>query len=299
MKTTQIKSVIGLFFFGLLIPQLQGQSLLWEISGNGLTEKSYLYGTIHIQDKRVFRFDSIVWERFDASKQFAAEFDIERVNPQLVIKHMMMPTPYSSLLLKEDLDRLEDVLRRYTDVPFAAAQNIKPFFLSALISQSVMAKDETDALDLFLLKKARKDKKKILELESFNEQMAVIDSIPLFDQLAGLLKVIRERNPKATLRKESENLIAAYLSQDDTKLYQLILESEESELFMKNFLIDRNHNMVKRIRTFIADGSTFIAVGAGHLAGDEGLVNLLRKEGYILTPIEFRFIEDTSKKGRR
>jgi uncharacterized protein YbaP (TraB family) len=190
------------------------------------------------------------------------------------------------LLSKDDFELLKKVVEEHTEMPFLAVQRMKPFFVLTLISQSVLAKDEDDPLDLFFLRKAREAEKTILELESFEEQMNVIESIPFEEQLESLLKFIREPNLKVKLQTETENLITTYLSQDDTKLYQLILESDESETFMKQFLIERNHNMLKKIQTFIADGSTFVVVGAGHLAGDEGLVSLLKNMGYILTPIK-------------
>ncbi|MDR0437597.1 MAG: TraB/GumN family protein [Bacteroidales bacterium] len=287
MKTTQLKSVVGLFFFGLGAFQLPGQALLWEISGNGLSEKSYLFGSIHIQDKRVFQLDSEVWNRFEKASNFALEFDLESVNQHAMATRMMMSKSYSELLSEEDYQLLKNVIEEHTEIPFFAIQRMKPFFVSALISQSVLAMDEDHPLDLFLLKKARESNKTILELESFDEQINVIDNIPFDEQLEGLLKLIRNPDLKNSLETEVENLVTTYVSQDDTKLYQLILESDESETFMERFLIERNHNMLKKIQTFIAAGSTFIVVGAGHFAGDEGLVQLLKNNGYTLTPIKF------------
>jgi uncharacterized protein YbaP (TraB family) len=287
MSAKQIKSAVGLFFFGLGAFQLHGQALFWEISGNGLSENSYLFGSIHIQDKQVFQLDSVVWNRFEKASQFALEFDLENVNKREVANRMMMPKPYSELLSKKDYRLLKNAVKKNTKIPFFLAKRMKPFFVSALISQSVLVQDEKDPLDLFFLKKARKANKTILELESFDEQMNVIDQTSLEDQLENLLTLIREPNLKEKLREEAEKLIETYLSQDDTKLYQLILESDESEAFMRNFLIERNHNMHKKIQTFITTGSTFIVVGAGHLAGEDGLINLLKNQGYTLTPIKF------------
>jgi uncharacterized protein YbaP (TraB family) len=287
MKTAQVKSAIVPVFFGLWAFQLNGQALLWEISGNGLSQTSYLFGSIHIQDKRVFQLDSEVWSRFEKASNFALEFDIENVNQHEIAMRMMMPKSYSELLSEEDYQLLKIVIEEHTGMPFFAIQRMKPFFVSTLISQSVLAVDEDFPLDLYFLKKARDAKKTILELESLDEQINVIDNIPFDEQLEGLIKLIRKPNLEDTLQTEVENLIATYLSQDDTKLYQLILESDENEIFMKQFLIERNHNMLKKIQTFIQAESTFIVVGAGHLAGSEGLVSLLKNEGYTLTPIKF------------
>jgi uncharacterized protein YbaP (TraB family) len=285
MRTSQVKSAIVPVFFGLWAFQLHGQALLWEISGNGLSETSYLFGSIHIQDKRVFQLDSAVWNRFEKASNFALEFDFESVNQHEIAMRMMMSESYSELLSEEDYQSLKIIIEECTEIPFFAIQRMKPFFVLTLISQSVLTADEDFPLDLYFLKKARDAKKTILELESFNEQMNIIDNIPFDEQLEGLLKLIHEPNPKAHLQTEAEKIITTYLSRDDTKLYQLILESDESETFMKHFLIERNHNMFKKIQTFIQQGSTFIVVGAGHLASDEGLVSLLKNEGYTLTPV--------------
>lgn len=265
---------------------LQSQSLLWEISGNGLKEKSYLFGSIHIQDKRVFNQDSLVWNRFEAAPYFAMEFDVEKVNQMEMANRMMMQKTYEELLSEEDYQLFEKAVTAYAGIPMTAAQRIKPFFISTLISQSFLPKDEKDPMDLFFLKKARAAGKKVLELESFAEQMNVIDSVPFDEQLESLRKLIRQPDIKTYLQKELESLIEAYLSQNDKKLYKLMVESEDSsEVFMKKFIHDRNHKMVKRIRIFAANGSTFIVVGSGHLSGEEGLVKLLKNAGYTLTPI--------------
>ena len=287
LQTPPIKSAVSLFFFGLCAYPSHGQALLWEISGNGLSQTSYLFGSIHIQDKRVFELDSMVWDRFEKASHFALEFDLESVNPHEMATRMMMPRPYSEWLSESDLQLLKDVVEKHTVMPFFAVDRMKPFFVSALISQSVLASDEEDALDLYFLKKARMANKTILELESFSEQMNVIDQIPLEEQLESLLTLIREPDLENHLQTDAENLIATYLSQDDTQLYQLILESDDSDTFMKQFLVKRNHTMLTKIQTFVANGSTFIVVGAGHLSGEEGLVNLLKGEGYVLVPIVF------------
>jgi uncharacterized protein YbaP (TraB family) len=156
-----------------------------------------------------------------------------------------------------------------------------------LISQSVLAQDEKDPLDIYFLKKARKAQKTILELESFEEQMKVIDQTSIEEQLEILMSLINEPDLKEKLQTESERLITAYLTQDDRKLFQLILETDENEAFMEQFLIERNHNMHKKILNFMSAGSTFVVVGAGHLAGMDGLVQLLKNDGYTLTPIRF------------
>jgi len=285
MKTMKSLAYLTFLTFGTF--QLNGQALLWEISGNGLSEKSYLFGSIHIQDKRVFQLNAEVWNRFEKSTNFALECDIESINQDEIAGQMMMPKSYSELLSEEDYQLLEKVIEEYTEVPFLAIEQMKPFFVSMLISQSVLAMDEEVPLDLYILRKAREAKKTVLELETFNEQMNIVDQISFDEQMNALLKLIREPDLETNLHADAEKLISAYLSQDDANLYKLILETDNSEAFMKQFLINRNQNMLKKIKTFIAGGSTFIVVGAGHLPGGDGLVALLKKAGYALTPVKF------------
>jgi uncharacterized protein YbaP (TraB family) len=202
-----------------------------------------------------------------------------------MVKRIMMPQSYEELLSKEDFKLLKKVAKKYVNAPFMGLKRIKPFFLMAAISQSFLPKDEPDPLDLFLLKKARAANKTILELESFDEQMDVIDNDPFDKQLQDLVDLIHTPNLEDTLKKRTEELIQAYLNQSDKKLHKLIMESDDNEEFMKKFINERNHNMTKKILSFLPNGGTFIVVGAGHLAGDEGLVNLLKTNGYTLTPL--------------
>ncbi len=279
------KILISSILLAFCAGQFYAQSLLWEISGNGLSEKSYLFGSIHIQDKRVFELDSLAWKGFNDSKYFALEFDIENLDQMAAAERMMMSQSYEELLSEEDFKLLKKVAKKHVKAPFIGLKRMKPFFVSAAISQSFLPQDEKDALDLFLLKKARKAKKNILELESFDEQMDVIDSYSFDKQLQDLVKLLHEPNLEEMVKKETEELVLTYLEQNDQKLYNLILASEDNEEFMQRFLTERNHNMVKKILTFLPNGGTFIVVGAGHLAGDEGLVKLLKNNGYILTPL--------------
>lgn len=283
MKPTKI----FLSLFVVCSVQLQGQALLWEISGNGLQEKSYLFGTIRIQDRRVFDLDSVVWRCFNEAPYFASGFDSEKVDQFEWANRMLMEKSYLELLSDEDFQKLGQIFQKHVEQSFLASQRIKPFFVSNLITQSALPKDHKDPLGLFFLKKAQKAKKNILELESFDEQMTAIDQIPLDTQVNALIRLIYEPDLPNRLREEAEVLVTTYLSQDDDQFYRLILESESAETFMKPFVAERNHRMAQKIRSFISDKSVFIVVDAEHLSGDEGIVKLLKNAGYFLTAINY------------
>jgi len=119
-------------------------------------------------------------------------------------------------------------------------------------------------------------------LETLEEQMKALNTIPVDDQAKQLVQAIKETQKMKNNNKTMDELMKAYTEGDLTKLFQLSQKSDLKGDAQKALITQRNHNMADRIDAKIKNTSIFIAVGALHLPGEEGIIRLLEKKGYIL-----------------
>ncbi len=259
-----------------------GKGLLWEISGNGLKHPSFLYGTIHIRDKRVFAYDRQVQKAFDACDAYAMELLTDSVNPTDVARWLRMKdTTLEMLLSPADLRELDDTLRARLHTGYAFFNTTQPFFLAAQLSLAGMNEEMPVLLDLYFDEMAKAQEKSRFGIEKFSDQAAVVRSIPLKDQAEDLLKVLRDTTGKAGHRE----LLTLYMAGDVHGILNMESTEMGSEAFQEQFLWNRNVNMANKIDELIRTQTTFNAIGAAHLGSDRGVIALLRKKGYTLKPV--------------
>ncbi len=262
-------------------------SILWEISGNGLEHKSHLYGTIHIQDKRVFDYGKTVENILNNSSTIAVEVELDKIDPYTALQATLMKDSLISQLLNpEEYVLLEEKYIELTGVSLKTAQQVKPFFLSANIVQSFVTKDYPIPLDLHFIQYGRKENKHVVGLETFNEQISLIDKLSYTEQAHMLLQSLKDT---IGFPEMFDKLLNSYLNMESDDLMDLITDPSMPEEFMKDLLNNRNLIMLERLEPLLRNGSVFCAVGAGHLFGSEGLIELLKAKGYTLKPILFSF----------
>ncbi len=275
----------------LLVPALlfaQGQSsLLWKITGKGLDKPSYLYGTIHIQDKRVFQYGEPVKKAFGECDAYAMEVLMDEVDQKGMREQMLMKDgSLKKLLSEEDWKELDKALKDKLGMGALIFDKMKPFFVSAQLMQSGLKKDMPLALDLDFLKKARDGGKAALGIEKIEEQLSAIDAISLEEQAKMLMSNVKDTTSKA---EQFDKMIGAYLKGDLNALGELMNDTTMPANFTEEFLDKRNVVMAKNIGKFAKKQSTFNAVGAAHLGGEKGVITLLRKKGYTVEPVPFKF----------
>ncbi|MES2627330.1 MAG: TraB/GumN family protein [Bacteroidota bacterium] len=293
MKKLTFPSYTLLFFLPFLFgkadlhAQTNETGLLWEITGKGI-KKSYLYGTIHIQDKKVFAYDPLVEKKLKSCKAFAMELILDEINQLEVAQSMiMMDHSLDQLLTPAQYATVAAVLKEKTGMELSLFNNVKPFMLYTQLSQTEIPQDMDQPLDGYFLKIARENKMKILAVEKLSEQLAAVNSISEQDQANMLVKMLEDTGSAGT--QEFEKLIAMYLEQDLGKMTALADDPGLPKELMEQFLVARNQVMAERISGFMKDQSTFTAIGAAHLGGPTGVIALLRKQGYTLNPVPFAF----------
>ncbi|OFX62092.1 MAG: hypothetical protein A2046_16780 [Bacteroidetes bacterium GWA2_30_7] len=280
------KLIITYLLFIIAIPTFS-QSLLWKISGKGLKKPSYLYGTIHIQDKRVFSFEPIVNEKLNECEAYAMEVLLDELDKESIQNAMLMKDiTLDKLMSKEDYDFLAQFIKEKTGMSLFLFNKTKPFFIMSQVMQAGMSKDKELPLDMYFLDLAHKANKKTLGIEKFEEQMAAVDQISLQEQVRMLLE-----SAKDTVKEEDsfDKLLEAYLSENLDQMLKLSNDSTMPANFNDAFLINRNVRMAQQIAKFSKKQTTFNAIGAAHLGGPKGVIELLRQKGFIVEPVPFKF----------
>ena len=264
------------------------QSLLWRVSGRDLKAPSYIYGTIHIQDSRVFAFDSTVWHCFNSCEALAVEVLLDQVDYATVREKMMLPKGQSlaKMLSKEDFALLDSLCKAKLGAGALFILNMNPFFVSSALLQADLPQEMPLALDLFFLQQARNREMYCHGLENYMDQIKATDAISLDDQLDILRQTLHETGDMAA---SFDSLVLAYLAFDLETIAQLLEDTLLPNNFSHVLVEKRNQTMYKGFRKLAKKQQVFCAVGAAHLPGDKGLIGLLRKKGYTVEPVKFEW----------
>lgn len=299
-KITFFFSLAILFFF-LSSNWLQAQnSLLWKIEGEGLEQPSYLYGTMHSQDKRVHELGKLALPYLSQSEAVALELVID--SAQMM---PMMMSMFSDMMMKdttlEDLYKEEDyqLVKNHVAKELGLValifkiEKMKPLFIALFMEEMSsinggnIGREMDMALDQYFQKVGEKQGKKLIGVETFQEQMSAFNRIPLQEQANMLLEGAKMEKKGGAPDSSMLRLMDFYLQQDLEGLMQWY---EKEQAYKKSsfdtfILLERNYRMADRMFEMIQKQSTFIAVGALHLPGEDGLIQLLTDKGYKLSPI--------------
>ncbi|WP_196889265.1 TraB/GumN family protein [Aureivirga sp. CE67] len=254
-------------------------STLWKITGNGLEKPSYLFGTIHIYCGEV-PFDKEDLEAMKNTNQLALEIDMS--NPakiqQEVMQYSFLPAgkTVNDYLTPEQTTKIDSIFRAKVGMPFATFQTMKPLLVSTFITTQMLDCKSTEGYETAILKKFQG--KQIFGLESVKDQMDAFDKMSIEDQAKSLVELAD--NPEQ-IKTYLEKMIEVYDSENIEELLKLMDEEESFNEEAAAALLDkRNQNWIPVMEKMMKENPTFFAVGAAHLAGDQGVVNLLRKAGY-------------------
>lgn len=273
---------LPLFIYTIIYGQ---NSILWEITGPKI-KPSYLMGTMHVGDQRILNLNDSVHICMQKSKVLALELNLDQsLKPGQMIKLLSMiklpqDTSYSDLLNSDDLAYLHQNLERQLISPFNQIwTQLKPSFVGLLMMQSdtnIAQNSDTPPLDLYLHELSKKYKLKHTGLELLTDQIRVLDALPLKTQAQLLIEELKDSTPLNVYDK----LLELYLDQDIESLKKLIEENELNDHFKNNIIGNRNITMTSQLIQLAKKKRTFVAVGAGHLGGEDGIISLLREKGF-------------------
>jgi uncharacterized protein YbaP (TraB family) len=266
-------------------PKKEG-ALLWQITNEHNSDTSHLFGTMHMIESEFYIFP-------DQLKMLAKNSDA------IVMELPGLPSPYEMLkyvMLKDDTlwnhfgagqeDSLMNWVEEFTEFDRSMVKSVfskmKPFALIQLTTASQFS-GKVESYEMDFTEIAKEDSIEIIGLETVADQMKIFDDMSIEEQVEMLMATIRDPDADKDLLKLMQSI---YFSQEIEELYELIHEeggtiAEKEDAFLTN----RNKNWIGKLKNILPDSKLFIAVGAGHLGGPEGVIRLLQKEGYTLTPI--------------
>ena len=275
-----------LLLYFLCLSGFSQAQLLYQISGNGLTEASYLYGTIHILPKDKFELSNSLKRAFDASTTIAMEVDLDMSGAEKIALAQKVMLPDGKTL--KDFMAAQDYLQlkaycidslQWSESKFERSSKLKPMFFSSVLIQENMS--NMASYEMEFNKLAKKKKKETIGLETIEFQLGLFDQLPMQTQVDML-----KQDYKSDM-KNYDTLLACYLREDLETLGKLMAEETSAyPEFNELMLVQRNKSWIAPMRAQMQKESTFFGVGAAHLSGPDGVVALLRAQGFTVTAIK-------------
>ena len=277
-------------------------SVFWEITGKGIKNPSYVFGTHHLFNPQTMIDSKIVQEKLTLSQRVVGEIAIDNMAMMKVLGACIMrDTTMKELLTAPEYAEVEEAFKK-VGLPFAMFNRMKPMMAQQMIESVKYAKlfpksstDEqkpmsmgspfTNSMDGYFQDKAKTEGKEVGGLETVEDQTkALFDGYTLVKQKEMLLKAVRDTS---TLNsdKEIQELTKLYKEQNLNKIAEMTLKTMETDEY-NNLLKNRNDKWMPQIFEMINKKPTFFAVGAAHLVGVDGVILRLRKEGYTVKPIK-------------
>lgn len=284
-----------LFTFILLIAAAMGckAQIFYKVEGNGLKSPSYLFGTHHFAPTSMLDSLPQVKEALNNADCVVGELDMT-ANPMAMVQtmqaHMMAPadSTISKLVDEKQFAYMDSVVTALTGgISLRLFDTMKPIAVEVTVSGMLAAKElqETGQLDTYFQQVAKLQNKQIKGLETADFQAQVLfDVMPIDKQLESLISVLEKPDE---IMKATHELTNAYLSRDADAIWEIGKESSKDSdgEFFEILLTKRNEAWMQKLPSMMEEAPLFIAVGALHLYGDNGIIESLRKAGYTVTPI--------------
>jgi len=268
------------------------QDFLWEVSS--LSTRIYLYGTVHAGKKEWFPLPAAVERAFEESPILVVEADIldtEKMGASGKALSYAPPDELKNHVPEADWERFRKLLPRYR-IPEQSVAQMKPFIAVSLLVFSEWARlgyQPEQSVDAYLLRKARAAFKPVVEIEGIALQTRLMESLTDAENrtaFAGTLTALES----GLTGDQIHGMVSAWQRGDAARLLTVAQKYNENvegaAAFEEKFVWSRHEPMVAKIAGYLDSREThFVAVGALHLAGPRGLVELLKKRGYIVRQV--------------
>lgn len=260
------------------VPKLEN-TLLWEVSGNGLEKPSYVYGTIHMICGPDYFLSDKAKRAFDASNKLVLEINFNDSKELTEMQQLAMgKEPLSKKLSPEQLSKLDAILKNATGMTIQQVDSYSLVTVMSLISMKSFGCADLKFYEMEFIDQAKKRSMEISGLETVKAQFASLENAYSDDEMIALLEESTD--------EETDKLVAAYKAENVEILYDITTDKKvTSDKTRKIILDNRNSNWVKDMPQQMKKESVFFAVGAGHLGGEFGVINLLRNAGFVVKPI--------------
>jgi uncharacterized protein YbaP (TraB family) len=266
----------------------QQHSLIWQISGNGLTKTSYLMGTLKFIGEKEYYLQPNAVTLLKKSNLFAIEDQVDHhaQHEMNVAAHFPKGQSLASVMAPEDYQKLKDLFLTEFKVNKKAFEknysHIKPLPLSMIMTRLSLG-EKVKFYDIELLKIAKDNNLDAFSLEPIEREAQALNSFSMEDQVIALRHTIENF---ATRKSEFQKLMADYRAGDLEEIFEFTLHPiEKNTAFVEEFYYKRNEEWLPKIERMIKENNAFISLGVAHLEGERGILKLLEAKGYTLTPV--------------
>ncbi|SDI45523.1 TraB/GumN family protein [Winogradskyella thalassocola] len=269
-------------------------SLLWKIEGGNTDSPSYIFGTMHIDDARVFNFSDAVMPAIESTEYFALEVNADSLMAAITRKKYDIPANdyYKKLLKPNDYKRLLERFEEVNEYSLEDSDIMSPDQIMSMLIPDIDKEDgKSTFVDFYLLGQARTMNKTITGLEDVDDQMNYFDNLSDENKIEEILNHLSI--DVDSINRTKEIMTKVYATGDLNKIAAFVNQYE----VIDDTMISRNKVMSNSIIDIMKKGSLFAGVGAAHLVGEQNVIELLQKEGYNVSVVEAKFtgVADTYK----
>ncbi|WP_170234078.1 TraB/GumN family protein [Segetibacter aerophilus] len=259
------------------------KTLLWQVSGKGITKPSYLFGTIHLMCSGELKMPEMVKEKFNSTSELYLEIDMDDPNMMTEMMAGMQMKDSSTLekLMGNKFEKANSIFTTSTGMPLKMLNTAKPMLVMSMIYPSLLGCTPVSWESVFQTM-AKEKTIEVKGLEKLQDQIDVFEKIPYKVQSDMLVKTLLNID---SAKIEFHEMLDVYKKKDIDKMNILTNKQENFGEYTDILLSDRNHNWIPVIGEEAKKRPTFFAFGAGHLGGENGVINLLRKAGFTVKPI--------------
>ncbi len=262
------------------------KSLLWKISGKGLTKPSYIFGTMHAICADDYFFTDKMKSAFEECNQLILEVNLDDPSMTNQYQHQMMlpegKTLHTYFSNEEEYKIFSARLKEVADIDIELFSHFKPLVLISALSMKGFACEQTSSYEMNLIESAKKNDMTILGLETADSQFEIFDKMKNEEIKRMLTEALQE---DSTDTATEAAMIALYKQQDLESLYTLVGSSNEMQDHQDELLTNRNKTWVKNLPALLTSKNSFVAVGAAHLPGETGVLHLLKQAGYTVDAV--------------
>ncbi|MCW3113399.1 MAG: TraB/GumN family protein [Segetibacter sp.] len=259
------------------------KTLLWEVSGKGITKPSYLFGTIHLMCSDELKMPNLVKEKFNTANELYLEIDMDDPNMMQEMMAGMQMKDSSTLekLMGNKFENVNTIFKNSTGMPLKMLNTAKPMLVMSMIYPFLLGCTPVSWESVFQTM-AKEKSIEIKGLEKLQDQIEVFDKIPYKVQSDMLVKTLSNID---SAKIQFHEMLDVYKKKDINQLNVLTTKEEDFGKYTDILLSNRNHNWIPVIGEEAKKRPTFFAFGAGHLGGETGVINLLRKAGFTVKPV--------------
>lgn len=289
-----MRRIVAIVLFVLVGTASANAQLLWKISGRGIEKPSYILGTHHAVPYTFCDTIPGLMKAFGEVGHVVGEFDMLKMGAmtpqqmQNMQKMIMMPadTTMASLFSDAQRDTLDAYLKNTLGANLQMLSSMKPMTIMVTVQQKILMEIIPDiasltGIDKYMQTLAAEKGKQVGGLETMEYQLGLLYGSSLQDQADALMDMVRRSNSKELLQE----LTAAYKTQNLDILWK-IFQDQMTQLEYDALVKNRNLNWLEEMKRLLPAQSALYVVGAGHLPGDSGMINLLRDAGYKVKPVK-------------